>query len=212
MRYLSMSSGREKDYVIEPYRLVYRPGGLYSWRSSRSTGSCARSPSIASAALSLHEERFTPAEIAGGGVRAFDRRQRGTPPEHIEIAFEPRIAPYVRERRWHASQQARGPAGRRRRRCRSTSATTGRCAAGSSASARSPASSPRRRWRRRSRTKSIARSARYGVEYGDGRDRRIGARARRVTGSTDDLGLVTFADSAGAGRRTGAGDRQRLIQ
>ena len=27
------------------------------------------------------------------------------PPEHIEIAFEPRIAPYVRERRWHASQR-----------------------------------------------------------------------------------------------------------
>jgi predicted DNA-binding transcriptional regulator YafY len=27
------------------------------------------------------------------------------PPEHIEIAFEPHIAPYVRERRWHASQQ-----------------------------------------------------------------------------------------------------------
>ena len=27
------------------------------------------------------------------------------PPEHIEIAFEPRIAPYVRERQWHASQK-----------------------------------------------------------------------------------------------------------
>jgi len=26
------------------------------------------------------------------------------PPEHIEIAFEPRIAPYVRARQWHASQ------------------------------------------------------------------------------------------------------------
>jgi predicted DNA-binding transcriptional regulator YafY len=26
------------------------------------------------------------------------------PPEHIAIAFEPHIAPYVRERRWHPSQ------------------------------------------------------------------------------------------------------------
>ena len=26
-------------------------------------------------------------------------------PERIEIAFEPRIAPYVRERLWHSSQE-----------------------------------------------------------------------------------------------------------
>ncbi len=29
MKYFSMSSGREKEYLIEPYRLVYAPGGLY---------------------------------------------------------------------------------------------------------------------------------------------------------------------------------------
>ena len=28
-------------------------------------------------------------------------------PEHIEVAFEPRIAPYVRERLWHSSQEIR---------------------------------------------------------------------------------------------------------
>jgi predicted DNA-binding transcriptional regulator YafY len=28
-------------------------------------------------------------------------------PERIEIAFEPRIAPYVRERLWHSSQEIR---------------------------------------------------------------------------------------------------------
>src|SRR5258707_8044280 len=29
MKYFSMSSNREKEYVIEPYRLVYSPGGMY---------------------------------------------------------------------------------------------------------------------------------------------------------------------------------------
>ena len=29
MKYFSMSSGREKEYVIEPYRLIYSPGGMY---------------------------------------------------------------------------------------------------------------------------------------------------------------------------------------
>src|SRR6478735_262150 len=29
MKYFSMSSNREKDYLIEPYRLIYSPGGMY---------------------------------------------------------------------------------------------------------------------------------------------------------------------------------------
>ena len=103
MKYFSMSSGREKEYVIEPYRLIYSPGGMYllafvpEYRELR-TFSVERIRGI-----SLHEERFTPTEIPDAAFAHSIGINEG-PPEHIEIAFEPRIAPYVRERQWHPSQ------------------------------------------------------------------------------------------------------------
>src|SRR5215203_152738 len=104
MKYFSMSSGREKEYVIEPYRLVYSPGGMYllafvpEYKELR-TFSLDRIRHI-----SLHEERFTPTEIPETAFAHSIGVNEG-PPEHIEIAFEPRIAPYVRERQWHPSQK-----------------------------------------------------------------------------------------------------------
>jgi predicted DNA-binding transcriptional regulator YafY len=105
MTYFSMSSGREKAYVIEPYRLIYSPGGLYllafvpEYKDLR-TFAVERIRGI-----SVHEERFTPAEIPDAAFAHSLGINEG-PPEHIEIAFEPRIAPYVRERQWHPSQTA----------------------------------------------------------------------------------------------------------
>ena len=105
MTYFSMSSGREKAYVIEPYRLIYSPGGLYllafvpEYKDLR-TFAVERIRGI-----SLHEERFTPEEIPDAAF-AHSLGVNEGPPEHIEIAFEPRIAPYVRERQWHPSQSA----------------------------------------------------------------------------------------------------------
>ncbi|HYT67964.1 MAG TPA: WYL domain-containing protein [Vicinamibacterales bacterium] len=104
MKYFSMSSSREKEYVIEPYRLIYSPGGMYllafvpEYKELR-TFSVDRIRH-----LSLHEERFTPTEIPDAAFAHSIGVNEG-PPEHIEIAFEPRIAPYVRERQWHASQK-----------------------------------------------------------------------------------------------------------
>jgi predicted DNA-binding transcriptional regulator YafY len=104
MKYFSMSSSREKDYLVEPYRLIYSPGGMYvlafvpEYKELR-TFSVDRIR-----AVSLREERFTPSEIPDA-VFAHSLGVNEGPPEHIEIAFEPRIAPYVRERSWHASQR-----------------------------------------------------------------------------------------------------------
>ena len=103
MKYFSMSSRREKSYVIEPYRLIYSPDGLYlfafvpEYKEVRTFGV----PRIR--AISLHEERFTPAELPDT-IFAHSLGVHEGPPEHIEIAFEPGIAPYIRERSWHASQ------------------------------------------------------------------------------------------------------------
>ena len=55
-------------------------------------------------AVSLLEERFTPSEMPDHAF-AHSLGVNDGPPETIEIAFEPRIAPYVRERRWHVSQR-----------------------------------------------------------------------------------------------------------
>ena len=105
MKYFSMSSGREKDYTIEPYRLVYSPGGMYLQAFVPEYKDLRTFAVERIRAVSLHEERFTPAEIPEGAFAHSIGVNEG-PPEHIEIAFEPRIAPYVRERRWHASQRS----------------------------------------------------------------------------------------------------------
>jgi len=103
MTYFSMSSRREKTYVIEPYRVIYSPDGLYlfafvpEYKDVRTFG-VARIRSF-----SLHEERFTPAELPDT-IFAHSLGVHEGPPEHVEIAFEPRIAPYIRERTWQPSQ------------------------------------------------------------------------------------------------------------
>jgi predicted DNA-binding transcriptional regulator YafY len=104
MIYFSMSSAREKEYLIEPSRLIYSPGGLYLLAfvpeyKERRTFSVDRIRGI-----SLHEERFTPADVPDAAFAHSIGINEG-PPEHVELAFEPRIAPYVRERQWHPSQR-----------------------------------------------------------------------------------------------------------
>ena len=111
MRYHSFSSNREKDYLLEPYRLVFAQGGLYvvayvpEYKQMR-TFAVERIQS-----LSLTEERFEPIELPEDAFAHSLGVNQGTP-ERIEIAFEPRIARYVKERVWHASQQTTEAAGR----------------------------------------------------------------------------------------------------
>jgi predicted DNA-binding transcriptional regulator YafY len=106
MKYFSMSSQREKEYVIEPYRLIYSPDGLYlaayvpEYKEVRTFG-VARIR-----AVSLHEERFSPAELPDT-IFAHSLGVHEGPPEHVEIVFEARIAPYISERTWHPSQVRR---------------------------------------------------------------------------------------------------------
>jgi predicted DNA-binding transcriptional regulator YafY len=104
MRYHSFSSNREKDYVLEPYRLVFAQGGLYvvafvpEYKQLR-TFAVERILS-----LSVTEERFDPVDLPEDAFAHSLGVNQG-PPERIEIAFEPRIARYVKERVWHTSQQ-----------------------------------------------------------------------------------------------------------
>ncbi len=105
MRYRSLSSGREKDYVIEPYRLVFSRGSLYLVASVPAYGGFRTFAVERIRSLSLSDERFEPVELEEPFAHSLGVHQGQ--PERIEIAFEPSIAPLVTARKWHPSQQVR---------------------------------------------------------------------------------------------------------
>src|SRR6185503_7584131 len=88
MRYHSFSSNREKEYVVEPYRLVFAQGGLYVIAfvpeySQLRTFAVERIQS-----LSVTEERFEAVELPEDAFAHSLGVNQGTP-ERVEIAFEP---------------------------------------------------------------------------------------------------------------------------
>ena len=107
MRYHSVSSGRVKDYVLHPYRLAFAQGGLYllayvpEYEDVR-TFAVERIKSV-----SLEKGTFTPPREMPEDVFANSLGVNTGPAARVEIAFDPRIAPNVRARVWHASQEIR---------------------------------------------------------------------------------------------------------
>jgi predicted DNA-binding transcriptional regulator YafY len=105
MRYHSVSSSRIKDYEVHPYRLAFAQGGLYllayvpEYKAVR-TFAVDR---IASA--SLEKQTFTVTQAVSDDVFANSLGVNTGPAERVEIEFDARVAPYVRARVWHSSQQ-----------------------------------------------------------------------------------------------------------
>ncbi len=104
IRYDSFSSNRQKDYVLEPYRLIFGQGGLYLLAFVPEYGELRTFAVERILSLSMTEDRFEPVELPEDAFAHSLGVNQGTP-ERIELAFEPRIARYVKERVWHASQQ-----------------------------------------------------------------------------------------------------------
>jgi predicted DNA-binding transcriptional regulator YafY len=104
MRYHSFSSDREKDYLIEPYRVIFAQGALYAVAFVPEYGQIRTFAVDRIRSLSLTEERFEPVELEEDAFAHSLGVHQG-PPERIEIVFEPRIARYVKERMWHTSQE-----------------------------------------------------------------------------------------------------------
>lgn len=109
MRYRSLSSGREKDYVVEPYRLVFAQGALYLVAFVPEYDEFRTFAVERLLSVSVSEERFEPVERDQEAF-AHSLGVHEGPPERVEIAFEPRIVPYVKERVWHPSQRIRDEA------------------------------------------------------------------------------------------------------
>jgi proteasome accessory factor B len=105
MRYHSVSSNRVKDYLVHPSRLAFAHGGLYLLAyvpeySSIRTFAVDRIRSV-----SLEKQTFTPRETVGDDVFAHSLGVNTGPPAKVELEFDAPVAPYVRARVWHPSQQ-----------------------------------------------------------------------------------------------------------
>jgi predicted DNA-binding transcriptional regulator YafY len=107
MRYHSVSSGRTKDYLVHPYRLAFAQGGLYLLAYVPDYEDVRTFAVDRIAAVSLEKQTFTPTVPINDDVFANSLGVNTGPAERVEVEFDRRVAPYVRARVWHASQQLR---------------------------------------------------------------------------------------------------------
>jgi predicted DNA-binding transcriptional regulator YafY len=111
MRYHSFSSDRVKDYQIDPYRLIYGQGGLYLFAFVPEYNEMRTFAVERIRRLSVLEERYEghddlPADPSPHSLGMFQGD-----PETVRVEFDSRVAPYIRERVWHASQEIREQSG-----------------------------------------------------------------------------------------------------
>ena len=104
MRYHSFSSDREKDYLVEPHRVVFAQGALYVVAFVAEYGQIRTFAVDRIRSLSVLEERFEPVELEEDAFAHSLGVHQG-PPERVDIIFDARIARYVKERMWHPSQE-----------------------------------------------------------------------------------------------------------
>ena len=110
MRYDSVSSGRVKDYLVHPYRLAFAQGGIYLLAYVPDYDAVRTFAVERIRSVSLDKQTFTPKQEIGDDVFANSLGVNTGPAADVEIAFDAKVAPYVRARVWHASQQVRDQA------------------------------------------------------------------------------------------------------
>jgi predicted DNA-binding transcriptional regulator YafY len=104
MAYYSASSARTKQYLVEPYRLVYADGGLYLLAFVPEYDALRTFALERIKEFTVLEETFE--RRVDVDARPFDQSlgvNMGTP-VHVELEFAPGAAVYIRERLWHPSQ------------------------------------------------------------------------------------------------------------
>jgi proteasome accessory factor B len=107
MRYHSVSSARVKDYLVHPSRLLFAQGGMYLLAYVPEYDSLRTFAVDRIASVSLEKGTFTPRQTVADDVFANSLGVNTGPAARVEIRFSARVAPYVRARVWHASQQIR---------------------------------------------------------------------------------------------------------
>ncbi len=102
--YFSLSNRRVKQYAIEPYRLAYGDGAMYLFAFVPEYGQMRTFAVGRIRELTVLEQTFNPVEQLPLDPFANSLGINTGRPEHVEIEFAERVATYVRERTWHASQ------------------------------------------------------------------------------------------------------------
>ena len=105
MRYHSVSSSRDKDYLVHPYRLAFAQGGLYLLAFVPEYGDVRTFAVDRIASVSLEKQTFTPTHAVADNAFGNSLGVNTGPAERAEIAFDRRVAPFVRARVWHPSQE-----------------------------------------------------------------------------------------------------------
>jgi proteasome accessory factor B len=107
MRYHSVSSERVKDYLVHPYRLAFAHGGLYLLAYVPEYDDIRTFAVDRIRSVSLEKQTFTPRVQLADTVFENSLGVHSGPAERIEVEFASRVAPYVRARVWHSSQEMR---------------------------------------------------------------------------------------------------------
>lgn len=105
VHYDSFRSRKEKQYLLEPYRLAYAQGGIYLLAFVPAYSQVRTFSVERIRKLTTLEQRFTPAqqlpsEPFGDSMGVFTGK-----PEPVAIAFAGEAARHVLERQWHKSQK-----------------------------------------------------------------------------------------------------------
>jgi predicted DNA-binding transcriptional regulator YafY len=106
MQYHSLESRREKLYIVHPSRLIHAQGGLYLIAYVPAYAEVRTFAVERIKKVSVQEKTFEPvAELDADPFKNSLGVHRGSPTCKVRLCFHPQIAPLVKERTWHASQQ-----------------------------------------------------------------------------------------------------------
>ena len=106
MQYHSLESRRQKLYTVHPSRLIHAQGGLYLIAFVPAYAEVRTFAVERISKASVQETTFEPiAELDTDPFKNSLGVHRGGPTCKVRLRFHPQIAPVVKERTWHASQQ-----------------------------------------------------------------------------------------------------------
>ena len=107
MRYDSVSSGRVKDYVVHPHRLAFAHGGMYLLAFVPAYNDVRTFAVDRIRTVTLEKQTFTPGRQVPEDVFGNSLGVNTGPATPVALRFQASVAPYVRARVWHQSQELR---------------------------------------------------------------------------------------------------------
>ncbi|PYR45665.1 MAG: hypothetical protein DMF89_24430 [Acidobacteria bacterium] len=105
MRYHSHKSGRENEYTVHPYRLVYAQNSLYLQAFVPAYAEVRTFAVDRIHRLSVQHQTFTRLAELGSDPFSQSLGVHSGPTTNVQLRFASAVASFVRERIWHESQQ-----------------------------------------------------------------------------------------------------------